>query len=180
MIFDASALENEREQKDHFFQNHPQSPLTPDQRAKFESLDYFAPNADLYLLLAPEEFSDKQEVQIQTSTGDVQHYQRWGKVKFAVGAENVELTLFFNPNHGHFFLPFKDTTSGPETYGAGRYLDPQRLADGRFLIDFNHAYSPYCAYNANWSCPLTPAENVLKVRIEAGEKKPAEAWAKSY
>lgn len=179
-MFNALVLENERMQKDQFFEFHPQSPLTPDQKFNFDGLDYFPPNEALYLLIEPEEFDEKEEVEIQTTTGDTRYFERWGKIKFAVGEETAELTLFHNPDQGHFFLPFKDATSGPESYGAGRYMDPQRLADGRFLIDFNHAYSPYCAYNSRWSCPLTPAENILKVRIEAGEKKPSAEWAESY
>ncbi|MBI5715051.1 MAG: DUF1684 domain-containing protein, partial [Chloroflexi bacterium] len=41
---------------------------------------------------------------------------------------------------------------------------------GKFLVDFNIAYNPYCAYSDRWSCPLTPFENRLKVPIRAGEK----------
>jgi uncharacterized protein (DUF1684 family) len=67
-----------------------------------------------------------------------------------------------------FFLPFVDL-SGVETYGAGRYLEPVERPDGRFEVDFNLAYNPYCAYNENWSCPITPAENRLRVPIRAGE-----------
>jgi len=67
------------------------------------------------------------------------------------------------------FIIFKDATSGKETYGAGRYLDLDRHGD-EIVIDFNYAYNPYCAYNPDWSCPLPPAENWLKVPIRAGEK----------
>ena len=56
-----------------------------------------------------------------------------------------------------------------ETYGAVRYLEPVELPDGRFEVNFNLAYNPYCAYNENWSCPITPAENQLKAPIRAGE-----------
>ena len=69
------------------------------------------------------------------------------------------------------FLPFKDeTAANGETYWAGRYLDLHQLPGDRLLLDFNYAYNPYCAYNDLWSCPLTPAENVLAVPIKAGEK----------
>jgi len=57
-----------------------------------------------------------------------------------------------------------------ETYGAGRYLEPETLPNGKFLVDFNLAYNPYCAYNELFSCPLTPWENRLQVPIRAGEK----------
>lgn len=86
----------------------------------------------------------------------------------------MELTLFAS-DHG-FFLPFVDSLRGEETYGAGRYLEPEEGPDGRFHIDFNLAYNPYCAYNENWSCPLTPFENRLNVPIRAGEKLPAGDW----
>ena len=71
--------------------------------------------------------------------------------------------------HG-YFLPFVDSQAGPVTYGAGRYLEPERLEDGKFLVDFNLAYNPYCAYNELYSCPLPPAENRISVPIAAGEK----------
>ncbi len=53
---------------------------------------------------------------------------------------------------------------------GGRYLEPRPLGDARFLVDFNLAYNPYCDYNEQWSCPLTPFENRLAVPIRAGEK----------
>ena len=71
--------------------------------------------------------------------------------------------------HG-FFIPFVDAQAGVLTYGAGRYLDPNLLSSGKLLVDFNHAYNPYCAYNDLYSCPLPPFENRLKVAIKAGEK----------
>ena len=78
--------------------------------------------------------------------------------------------MLFRSGHGNF-LPFTDATSGEETYGAGRYVEIDILEDGRVAIDFNMAYNPYCAYNEDWSCPLTPFENRLQVPIQAGEKK---------
>jgi uncharacterized protein (DUF1684 family) len=73
-------------------------------------------------------------------------------------------------------LPFVDAGAGTETYPAGRYLEPEYLGNNIFHIDFNHAYSPYCAYGDGWSCPITPAENRLKVSIRAGEKIPQGEW----
>jgi len=68
------------------------------------------------------------------------------------------------------FIPFRDATSGKDTYGAGRYVEAEPLGKGRYLLDFNRAYNPYCAYNDDWRCPLPPAENWLTVAIRAGEK----------
>jgi len=88
--------------------------------------------------------------------------------KFRVDGQEAELTIY--ASHHGLFLPFVDALAGTETYGAGRYLDPEVLPNGKFLIDFNLAYNPYCAYNDRWSCPLTPFENRLKAPIRAGEK----------
>ena len=161
-------LERFRREKDAFFRSHPQSPLTPAQKRHFEGLTYFRENPDLDLGVEVEEFPEKKTIQMQTSTGDVQSYQRFGRFKFNVDGQEAGLTLYSN-QHG-FFLPFADSLAGEETYGAGRYLKPERLPDGRFRVNFNQAYNPYCAYNENFSCPLTPAENRLKAPIRAGEK----------
>jgi len=69
------------------------------------------------------------------------------------------------------FIPFKDATSGKETYGAARYLEIEETEVGIFLVDFNKAYNPYCAYSEAYSCPFPPRENWLEVAIKAGEKK---------
>ena len=105
---------------------------------------------------------------MQTSTGDVQVYTRYGRFRFEVEGQPAELTIYL-ADYG-FFLPFVDALAGKETYPAGRYLEPEPLENGRFLVDFNLAYNPYCAYNDRWSCPLTPFENRLKVPLRAGEK----------
>ena len=174
------SLEHERHQKDHFFKNHPHSPLTATQKAKFSNLEYYPVDESLNLHIDIEEFPNKPQLQMQTSTGDMRTYLKWGRFQFDVGSDTAELTIYYSLDIDHYFLPFMDATSGDETYSAGRYIDPEYLGNGQFHIDFNLAYSPYCAYNANWSCPIPPAENRLTVRIEAGEKKPSEAWAEGY
>ena len=163
-----SNLQEFRASKDDFFASHPQSPLTPEQKRDFHGLDYFNENPDLQLEVELEKYPEQQQVVIQTSTGQTQIYTRYGKFKFDVGEQEAELTLYSSENG--FFLPFADSLADKETYPAGRYLEPDPLAGDRFLVDFNLAYNPYCAYNEMWSCPLTPPENRLKVPIRAGEK----------
>lgn len=163
-----SNLESFRAEKDEFFGKHPQSPLTREQKKNFKGLSYFPENPDLYLEVKVDEFPVKEQFAMQTSTGDVQTYTKFGKFRFMVEDKEAELTIY-EGEHG-FFLPFVDSLAGRETYPAGRYLEPEQLPNGRFLLDFNLAYNPYCAYNEMWSCPITPAENRLKVAIRAGEK----------
>ncbi len=157
-----------RKMKDDFFANEGQSPLTPGQKKDFKGLKYFPPNNELALDVDVEEFPDKQEVRMQTTTGEVQVYERYGKFTFSVDGQPVELTIYHSDDG--FFLPFVDSLASRETYPAGRYLEPEPLGNNRFHVDFNYAYNPYCAYNEYWSCPLTPFENHLKVPIRAGEK----------
>ena len=164
-----SELAEFRAEKDEFFRRHPQSPLIPEQRGDFTGLHYFPENEALRLEVMVELLKDQQPFEMQTSTGGVQEYIRYGRFRFQVEGQEAELTIYQN-EHG-YFLPFVDSLAGKETYPAGRYLEPEPLAGSRFLVDFNLAYNPYCAYNERWSCPLPPAANRLKVRIEAGEKK---------
>ncbi len=163
-----SELELFRKEKDEFFRESRHSPLLAEQQGAFSGLSYFPENPELRLELEVERFPEGQEIKIQTNTGEVQTYRRFGRIKFEVEGQPIELTIF--ENEDGYFLPFADSLAGRETYGAGRYLEPERQADGRFEVDFNLAYNPYCAYNERWSCPITPPENRLKVPIRAGEK----------
>jgi uncharacterized protein len=157
-----------RAEKDDFFRTSPHGPLTPEQQRTFKGLEYFPENPLLRMVVGVERFPAPETIRMQTSTGDVQAYERFGRISFAVDRAEAALTIYRN-EHG-YFLPFVDSLGGKETYGAGRYLEPEEQPDGMFLLDFNLAYNPYCAYNENWSCPITPAENRLKVPIRAGEK----------
>ncbi len=89
------------------------------------------------------------------------------------------LSLFWMRGYtGGLFLPFRDATSGTETYGAGRYvLDTGKGADlggdaatGTIVVDLNFSFQPSCAFDPKWACPLAPPENRLATRIEAGER----------
>jgi uncharacterized protein (DUF1684 family) len=179
-----------RQQKDQFFKLHPQSPLTAEQRELFERLEYFPPNPELALELMPQQYEDKRQVKMMTTTGQTRFYTRWGYVEFTVDGQPARLTLYYTPGQDAFFLPFTDATTGTESYEAGRYMEVEQRPDGSVLLDFNTAYSPYCAYNEPpelaeragrepriWNCPIPPQENRLQVAIRAGEKKPSGAWA---
>ena len=165
---DTQTLAEFRHNKDEFFGGSHQSPLPHDLRHGFEGLKYFDANVGLELLLDfhPEE---PTSVEIGTSDGQVRTYYRAGKIKFEVDGEAAELTVLRTPGHPGYFLPFRDATSGNESYGAGRYLDLEEPVDGKLHVDFNVAYNPYCAYSDSYSCALPPHENWLMVPIRAGE-----------
>ena len=166
-----SELTEFREGKDLFFGQDHHSPLTGDQRETFRGLKYYEERPDLRYTTHVSRYEQVEVVDIQTSTGNIASYMRWGTISFQVDGTVVELTIFSDQSGNDLFLPFVDATSGNETYGAGRYLDVHKQPDESLLVDFNYAYNPYCAYNEQWSCPLTPAENRLSVAIRAGEKR---------
>ena len=163
-----SDLDRLRAEKDAFFATDRHSPITAEQKQQFVGLNYFPENPDLRFEVQVEPYAEKETLQMQITTGGVKTFIRFGKVKFLVEGQEAELTIFADENG--FFLPFADALAGKETYGAGRYLEPELIGENTFLVDFNLAYNPYCAYNDAWACPITPFENRLKVPIRAGEK----------
>ncbi len=158
----------QRAAKDDYFRQSSHSPLTQDQQKSFKQLPYFAPTEALVVTATIERFENPDSIKMQSSTGKLIDYMRWGKATFFVGTEEVSLVLYYSGNG--LFLPFRDATSGSSTYGAGRYLDLEIPAGDELILDFNLAYNPYCAYNERWTCPVPPFENWLTVAIEAGEK----------
>lgn len=167
-----SELDEYRAEKDAFFRADPRSPLTAEQRAGFTGLAYYPPDDRMRIEAALDRDVDRAEdVVMATSTGDAQTYHRAGTVTFRVDGEPAEITLYASEDTEELFVPFRDATSGKETYGAGRYLEVEPPgSDGRVVLDFNLAYNPNCCYNEFWSCPLPPRENWLDVPIRAGEK----------
>ena len=169
-------LNNFREQIDDFMQFHPQSPLADALRDGFTGLAYYPHNRALVMTAAVDRLPDDEPlIEMETSTGDSRLFRRWGTFAFEVDGQPARLTVYSDPAGEEFFLPFRDATSGGETYGAGRYLDNHRPGlrpvDAETVeVDFNYAYNPYCAYSPAYSCPLPPRENWLAVPIRAGEK----------
>src|SRR2546422_690537 len=153
--------------KDEFFSRGGDSPLTDEQRAAFTGLRYFDPDPSFRYEVTLERSAAARHEEIQTSDGSVQHLARAGTLRFRVADTDASLVAYEQGDE--LFIPFRDATSGDETYGAGRYVEAHPLGHDRYDLDFNSAYNPYCAYNENWSCPLPPRENWLTVAVRAGE-----------
>lgn len=172
-----SAIREDREAKDEYFRKHPHSPIPVAERESFEGLSYYPIDESYRFELPLHEYGDKETVTVGTSTGGEQVYLRWGEFRFEVDDEEASLQAYKSePDDDRLWVPFRDETSGEETYGAGRYLDLEadthRTDDGTWILDFNEAYNPTCAYSDQYECPLPPTENWLNVPIEAGEILP--------
>ena len=165
----------EREQKNRFFKEHPQSPIAPGERGSFKGLDCYPPDPKYRFELELQEYHDKQVIQIEDTGGNMRNMIQWGEFQFTIDAEECRLQTYKSDAHEErLFIPFRDATSGTETYGAGRYLDldyqTDRTPEGKWVLDLNRAYNPWCAYSVNYVCPFVPAENWLKVPVRVGEK----------
>jgi uncharacterized protein (DUF1684 family) len=169
-----SEIERERQEKDGAFKYAHESPIPHEERDTFEGLKYYPVNAKYRFTVRLQKYSSPDVVVMATSTGTQQGYLRYGSFELSLDGKEYRLQVF-KPEHSHgteesLFVPFRDKTSGSETYGAGRYLDIPENETGIYELDFNKAYNPFCAYNPNYVCPMAPRENWLDIKIEAGEK----------
>lgn len=163
-------IELQRASKDQQFKRSHQSPISHKLRDEFVALDYYPIDENYVFKLPLVRYDNPKTIQMETSDGDIRDYFRIGYLEFNLEDSLTKIHVYqASSNPDHYFVPYRDKTSGFETYGAGKYMDIEK--DGQvFILDFNKAYSPYCAYNVNYSCPLPPFENHLKVSILAGEK----------
>jgi uncharacterized protein (DUF1684 family) len=170
-------LEREREEKNRFFILDPRSPIPPEERRSLvgKGLSYYPPDPSLRFELKLHAHKENERIEVATTKGGVQKFIRSGEFRFEVNDKQYVVQAYkSNPREGRLWVPFRDKTSGEETYGAGRYLDLEpernRTAEGRWILDFNKAYNPWCAYSEAYTCPFIPPENWLEIPIKAGEK----------
>jgi len=144
--------------------------------AEYKGLQYYP--VDLhYRIVLPLTTNPRPDTIIILSTrGNSRRAVRAGWFDFTVGGKRcrLEATRLLEPGVGEndMGIFFRDATTGKETYGVGRYIDPEKQPDGRYVIDFNRAYNPACAFSDYYNCPIPPKANALKVAIQAGEKDP--------
>ncbi|HEV2720536.1 MAG TPA: DUF1684 domain-containing protein [Thermoanaerobaculia bacterium] len=140
-------------------------------RREFKGLDYFPPNEKYRVEARFEPYNPPKKIPITNVLGMTSDETSPGALVFTLDGTEYRLDPILEQGTKDLFVIFKDKTAGHETYGAARYLYASPPADGKTIVDFNHAYNPPCAFTPYATCPLPPPQNRLPIRIEAGEKK---------
>lgn len=168
-------LEKERQEKNKFFILNPRSPLPESLRTGFKGLSHYPLDFNFHFELKLFKHKEKLKIKVKDSNGKDRQFLKWGQFRFRVANTNCVLQVYKSDySEETLFIPFRDETCGKETYVAGRYIDlePKRhkRERGKWILDFNQSYNPFCAYNSTYACPFVPPENWLKVAVRAGEK----------
>jgi uncharacterized protein (DUF1684 family) len=172
----AGEIEKQRLTKDRYFAQSSNSPLPDNLKIDFSGLGYFPVDMAYRFRVPLVEYEDRHRFPIITSTGVERDAEKVGYFRFEMESKICSLQVYKLldikkkfPNY--LFVPFRDATTGKESYGGGRYVDLQITDSGMYDLDFNLAYNPSCAYGkAGYNCPIPPEENRLEVAIRAGEK----------
>jgi uncharacterized protein len=171
-------------QREALYREHPQSPVPAAQRPAFRARHFdYDPSVrfEVPVQPAPPPAAGALPLELPNSGAESLAFSRVGFVDLPFADGSRRLSLFWMAGYaGGVFLPFRDATSGSETYAAGRYvLDSAKSADlggdpsrGSLIVDFNFSFHPSCAFDPRWACPLAPPENRLDIPIRAGERLP--------
>ena len=175
-----------RGEKDESFRDESTSPLRPAIRQRLIGLSYFPPDPIWRIQGTLRRDPDDVPLKLVPGRGiQPSAFVRYGTARLRMPAGPSETASVYATPHRHkghephepylLFLPFRDATSGHETYSGGRYLEvpnPLKTEDEKAegVFDFNFAYNPFCAYNDGYVCPLPPEANWLGSKITAGEQ----------
>jgi len=153
----------------HFLKHSHSSPIKD--KDNFDEVAYFEPNTDYKVTAEMSIIKSGENISLETSDHRQRVYMKYAVLSFELLGKHQQLTLFQNTeDKSDYFLPFFDYSNGVTTYGAGRYLPVNVKSLSMLELDFNKTMNPYCAYNKEYSCPVPPQENFLKMQVMAGEK----------
>ncbi|MDP2159001.1 MAG: DUF1684 domain-containing protein [Flavobacterium sp.] len=171
-----SVIQFQKKMNEHYADS-VKSPLKKKDLAVFTALEFFPINENYFVQAKFIRTKKEKPFEMKTTTSRKPIYVKYGELHFKIDGIPCQLNVYQNVEFSKIdkyknslFLPFTDYTSGVESYGGGRYIDHEIQKGNNWIVDFNQAYNPYCAYNEVYSCPIVPKENDLKVEIKAGVK----------
>ena len=166
----AGEIERVRAAKDSMFREGEGSPLTAADRGDFDGLSYYPVDLQFRLVGDMHRYGRQRRVLIPTTADTLVPMVRFGRLVLQFAGNPFWLEVYGNPETRDLSVFFTDATNGSTTYAGGRYAPVRDLGSGSYLIDFNESYSPYCAYNTAYICPLPPPQNRLTFAVAAGER----------
>jgi uncharacterized protein len=169
------SIEEVRQNKDKYMKSDSLSPFNQDSRAEFRRLKYFDIDTNFVFNSRLFEYPEKDTIIILSTKGDERNTIKEGYVIFYYKGEEYKINIYKGVSRSgeeYHSIWFTDRTTGEQTYGVGRYIDFEYVADPDhiYTIDFNLAYNPYCAYSSKYNCAIPTKEDHLDLLITAGEK----------
>jgi uncharacterized protein (DUF1684 family) len=177
-LYRAESIRFWEEQNAHY-RDKKESPLDKKARKIFAGHRVYAYDANFVIAAKMVRYEREDTVVMKTSADTEKLFVKYAQLHFNLGRSHCHLTVYQSltgrlkeEHKNDLFIPFKDLTSGKDTYGGGRYLDVQIPEGNTLILNFNTAYNPYCAYTDGYFCPIPPAENMLNVEVKAGAMAP--------
>lgn len=171
-------IKHQRATKLHEFLDGNKSPLGEENLSNAEPLKYFPIDVNWRLQGQLNLLNSFQTMVLPKSKDSSDKMLKWATVQFEYADNKHQLSVFRpikdaldTAFEDYLFIPFYDQTNGETTYANGRYLYPEQIDERTLLLDFNTVSNPYCAYADKWNCTMPPPENVLNIKVQAGEKK---------
>ena len=162
------------------FKTPEETPLPPKKRRKYTELPFYPinPNYRVQATFTPSAVQTQSDLPTFYGKQTIPFVRR-GTLNFTLNGKEYVLdvyqrvpgqkgkTLFAE---SYYFVPFRDQTNGGETFDGGRYIDLSKSETEDVTLDFNLAYTPDCAYNKQFICPVPPKINTMETQVQAGEK----------
>ena len=168
-----SQFETHRDSWNRLMVQEGDSPLPPEKQATFTGIRFYPFAPEWRFVGDLERIVPAKVVAVPDTKGNTQSYLEYGRFSFEHEGRVGTLVVHRPAEHPEqYFIAFTDSSSGGDTYGGGRYVHLDSLDTHRFVLDFNKAYNPYCAWDASWICPLPPPENALPFAVRAGMMAP--------
>jgi hypothetical protein len=137
-------------------------------RKTFAGRLWYEPKADFKVPAKFVPTAQGATIPIANVRGEISYEKVAGTLEFTVNGQKMSFDAL--DDEGALFIIFRDATSNSTTYPPGRFLVVEKPKDGTWVVDFNKAYNPPCAFSAYTTCPLPPPQNWLKGEVSAGEK----------
>lgn len=138
----------------------------------FHGIERYPVDSSWRLEATFEAYNPQKSIPVPTILGTIDEEPSAGALVFEIQNKNYRLDVIGKIDDEEFFVIFGDGTNKDETYESGRYIYVNNPGSGgKTIIDFNKAYSPPCAFTDYATCPFPPQQNILPVKITAGEKR---------